>query len=121
MKAVPVLAVVVMVLAPIVTHAQNFGRSGTDFRIEVDKPQPGARGPGIGGFVYNDTGGRVIDVRLRVEVLDAGGNLVAESFGWVYGSVGARDRAWFWVPLKSRGQEYRVSVYSFDRMSGKAP
>jgi hypothetical protein len=116
-----VVAAVALAFGPSVALAQNFGRDTDEFRIETEPPQPGARGLGVSGYVYNDTGVRVSDVRLRVEILDRGGTVVGESWGWVYGSVGARQRAWFWIPLKTRGQTYRVSVYSFGRYSANAP
>ncbi len=114
-----VVAALTLVLGPSVALAQNFGRE-TDFRIETEPPQPGARGLGVSGYLYNETGARVNDVQLRIEILNSSGAVVAESYGWVYGSVGATQRAWFWVAVKRRGHGYRVSVHSFERYSAKA-
>jgi hypothetical protein len=116
-----VVAAFALVLGSSVALAQDFGRKAEEFRIETEPPQPGARGLGVGGYLYNDTGARVGDVRLRVEIRDPSGAVIGESWGWVYGSVGARQRAWFWIPIKARGQVYQVSVHSFSRYSATSP
>jgi hypothetical protein len=121
MKLLHVVGAVALALGATVAEAQNFGRGTDEFRIEMEPPQPGARGLGISGYLYNETGGRVDDVRLRVEILDTNGAVVDESYGWVYGSVGARQRAWFWVAVKRRGVGYRVTVHSYDRYATRAP
>ena len=57
------------------------------------------------------------DVRLRVEVLDGGGAVVADSFGWVMGDVPAAGTGYFVVPLTATGAQYRVTIVSFDEVS----
>ena len=71
----------------------------------------------VKGSVQNHMQVRVTDVRLRVEVLDGGGAVVADSFGWVLGDVPAAGTGYFVVPLTATGAQYRITVVSFDEVS----
>jgi hypothetical protein len=102
-------------------HAQSPPLTDRLFRVETD-PQPVPRhGWSVEGYVYNDHTYRVAGVRLRVDVLDEAGTVVASGFGWVHGDVPALGRAYFLVPLPRRAASYRVSVVSFQNVSGGAP
>jgi hypothetical protein len=90
--------------------------AGTDFRAEADLDQISRRGPAVSGWLYNDRGYGVSNVRLRVEVLDATGGVLATGEGWLYGNVPGRNRAYFFVTVPRRGEGYRVTVLSFDRL-----
>jgi len=90
--------------------------AGTDFRAEADFDQISRRGPAVSGWLYNDRGYGVSNVRLRVEVLDATGGVLATGEGWLYGNVPGRSRAYFFVTVPRRGEGYRVTVLSFDRL-----
>jgi hypothetical protein len=57
-------------------HRNRLGRGG----------RHGGR-PVIQGWVYNDYGRPVADVRLLVETLDASGNVIARDIGFVRGVV----------------------------------
>ena len=90
--------------------------AGADFRVDAEFDQISRRGPAVSGWLYNDRGYGVSNVRLRVEVMDATGGVLATGEGWLYGNVPARNRAYFFVTVPRRGEGYRVTVLSFDRL-----
>jgi hypothetical protein len=67
----------------------------------------------VHGYIYSEHEYRVGGVRLRCDVLDASGQVVSQSFGWVVGDVPPRGRAYFYVHVPVRGASYRVTVLSF--------
>src|SRR5262245_50337591 len=69
--------------------------AGVDFRADADFDQLSRRGPAVSGWLYNDRGYGVSNVRLRVEVMDATGGVLTTGEGWLYGNVPARSRAYF--------------------------
>jgi hypothetical protein len=91
-------------------------KAGDDFRVEADFDPISRRGPAVSGWLYNDRGYGVSNVRLRVEVMDATGGVLATGEGWLYGNVPGRGRGYFFVIVPRRGEGYRVTVLSFDRL-----
>ena len=79
------------------------------------------RGPAVSGWLYNDKGVSVSNVRLRVEVLDATGGVLAKGEGWLYGNVPGRGRAYFFITVPRHGEGYRVTVLSYDRLEMGGP
>ncbi len=94
--------------------------SGIDSRLRLDwEARIGWRGRTvIGGYVYNDYGRPAVDVHLLIETLDASGAVIGRTIGFVQGAVQFNDRAYFEVPIKTPGAWYRVTVTSFDWLSG---
>jgi len=87
-----------------------------DARLRLDW-QVGSRlggHPVIQGWVYNDFGRPASDVRLLVESLDASGQPVGRTIGFVRGVVSFHDRTYFEVPIQTAGASYRVSITGFD-------
>ena len=83
------------------------------FHIE-SSPRVFAGTPVLEGYVHNSGHLRLSSIRLKVEVLDADGRVVEETFGWVLGDLEPGGRAYFIVALETTGRSYRVSVLSFD-------
>lgn len=77
---------------------------------------PGVRGghPTVAGYISNDYGFTARDVRLRVESLDAAGNVVAKTTGYVAGVLTPGTHSYFEVPVATPAASYRVSVLSFE-------
>ena len=90
--------------------------AGVDFRVDADFDQISRRGPAVSGWLYNDRGYGVSNVRLRVEVMDATGGVLGTGEGWLYGNVPGRGRGYFFVIVPRRGESYRITVLSFDRL-----
>jgi hypothetical protein len=96
--------------------AQETTPAGPGFRAETEPDLLGRRGRAIVGWLYNDGGSAVSNVRLRVDVLDGSGQTVASGEAYVYGNVEARGRGYFFVPVPSYGDRYRVTVLRYDRL-----
>jgi len=112
-----VAALVAAVLLSMVAGAQDTTTpAGPGFRAETEPDLLGRRGRAIVGWLYNDGNSAVTNVRLRVEVLDGGGQTVASGEAYVYGNVPAQGRAYFFVPVPSYGDRYRVTVLRYDRL-----
>ena len=112
-----VAALVATVLLTTVAGAQETTTpAGPGFRAETEPDLLGRRGRAIVGWLYNDGNSAVANVRLRVEVLDGGGQPVASGEAYVYGNVPAHGRAYFFVPVPSYGDRYRVTVLRHDRL-----
>jgi len=90
--------------------------AGPDFRAEAETDKLSRRGPAVSGWLYNDKGIAISNVRLRVEVLDESGAVVGTAEGWIYGNVPGRGRAYFFVVVPRLGGSYRVTVLRFDRL-----
>src|SRR5262249_31300143 len=89
--------------------------SGIDPRLRLDWEADSRAGrPLISGYIYNDYGRAAINVRLLAETLDAGGQVVDRTIGFVPGNVPGSNRSYFSIPLKTAGAAYRVLVTSFD-------
>ena len=98
-------------------HAQSLGTADQrPFRFEL-KEVRNHRGPAVEGYLYNGLPWRIGDVRVRVESLDASGRVTGEAYGWALGDSPAGGRVFFTVPITERGEAYRASVDSFDKMS----
>ena len=95
--------------------------AGIEFRADGDFDQLSRRGPAVSGWLYNDRGYSISNVRLRVDVMDATGGVLATGDGWLYGNVPSRGRAYFFVVVPRRGESYRVTVLSFDRLEMGGP
>ena len=110
------LLVVTAALLPAGAGAQDSTPAGPGFRAEAEPDLLGRRGPAITGWLYNDHEFSVSNARVRVDVLDAGGQTLVSGEGWVYGNVPARGRAYFFVSVPRYAAGYRVTVLRYDRL-----
>ncbi|HEX6211029.1 MAG TPA: FxLYD domain-containing protein [Methylomirabilota bacterium] len=113
-RALLALLAVAWLAAP--ASAQDTRPAGDGFRTEVEPDILGRRGPAVVGWLYNDQRVGFTNVRVRVEVLDDGGQTVGAGEAYVYGNVPAGGRSYFFVPVSRLGAGYRVSVMRFDRL-----
>ncbi len=67
---------------------------------------------------YNDYGRAANDVRFLVETLDASGQVIERTVGFVPGSVPVFGRSYFDVPFKTPGASYRITVTAFEWRGG---
>lgn len=91
------------------------------FRAEVDPELIARGGWAVHGYIYSQHDYRVGGVRLRCDALDASGQVIGQSFGWVVGDVPPGGRAYFYVHVPVRGATYRVIVLSFYPIARGAP
>jgi hypothetical protein len=102
-------AAVLLILVAEVARAQVIaGR----FRIDAQVVQSKKGTPVYSGYIYNDGGGGVGNIRLLVEALDAEGKVIGDGEGAALGNMVARDRL-YEVPLPTTGASYRVRVLSW--------
>lgn len=99
--------------------AMTSSPSGIDSRLRFEW-ETGTRSghPTVTGFIYNSYMRAANNVRLLVETLDASGQVVDKSYGWVTGIVPVFGRSYFEVPVKTAGASYRISVTSFEWRDG---
>ena len=109
---VAALVVAMGVLGTGAGWAQNYSNphAALYFRMEWQAGQTRSGRPAISGFVYNDYNHWAGDVRLRVEALDASGQVISRTLGYVNGDVPPRGRAYFEVPLPAPAPSHRVTV-----------
>lgn len=110
-----IAAVVLGVLASAgAVLAQTFAPEtlARDFRIDFEA-RPGPKGTVIDGYVYNQARMSADRMTLRIEQLDATGNVVRGTVVWVLGGVRSGGRAYFRSRVPD-APSYRVRVESFD-------
>jgi hypothetical protein len=97
----------------------SYGVYGADsyFTVEWQADERGGR-PMVSGYVTNQFGLPMRNVRLRVEALDAAGGATANYIGYVNGYVSPGSRVYFEVPVPAKASNYRVVVLSFDIIQG---
>lgn len=97
----------------------SYGIYGTDkyFDLEWQPDQRGGR-PIVSGYVTNQLGHAMRNVRLRVEALDAAGNVTGSYIGYVSGYVTPGVHVYWEVPVQAASPSYRVSVLSYDVIQG---
>lgn len=120
-SAIVLAAVVILGGGPV--RAQNFGTPQAEkfFRVEWQAERTKNGQPAIRGFVYNEYGTWAGDVRLLVESLNASGQPISRTRGYVNGDVPPRGRLPFEVILPAPAVTYRVTVeYFFWRHRGGA-
>jgi hypothetical protein len=90
------------------------GFRGPVFSVEPETRSDHTRPGFVTGWIYNDGQGVAGLVRMRVEMLDASGKVVAQHVGWAYGNVAPGGRAYFMIPIPPQSPpERRVTVDSF--------
>jgi hypothetical protein len=114
-RVVPLLAVALILSPNLAGAVMTSSPSGIDgrLRFEWEASQSRSGRPVIAGYLYNDNGRAASKVILLVETLDASGQVVERTIGFVPSLVPVFDRTYFEVPLKAAGASYRISVTSF--------
>jgi hypothetical protein len=98
---------------------QSYGIYGTDSYFKLEWQPDERRGrPIVSGYVTNQWGLATKNVRLRVEALDAAGQVTATYIGYVNGYVSSGSHVYFEVPVQTKAPSYRVTVLSFEPIQG---
>jgi hypothetical protein len=86
------------------------------FRVEWQVAERSGR-PILRGSLQNESPYTMMMVLLLVEALDAGGRVVAQRVEWAApGALTPFSRTWFDVGAPAPAPQYRVRVYSFERL-----
>ena len=113
LRAMRVLGVGMLAVLAIALPARAQPR-GPVFRVEPEKRTDHTRPGFVTGWLYNDGQGVAGLVRMKVEMLDDSGKVVAEHIGWAYGNVSPGGHAYFMIPVPPKSPpERRVTVESF--------
>ena len=115
LKAVTLLAFL-LALTSTALAASTYAPGSLDPYFTIDyKLVPGPRGEHLEGFVYNKSNMPTDRMRLSIEALDDGGQIVGRSTTWVLGGVPPNNRTWFTTPAPAaRAASYRIEILSFD-------
>jgi hypothetical protein len=95
--------------------AQGFSRpADADLRLEWAGAEDRGGRPLVSGYVYNQRAGSyATSVRLLVEALDASGQVVGSTTGFVLGEVPPSSRSYFEIKAPAKAASYRVTIQSF--------
>jgi len=77
------------------------------FQVEWETAQTKKGSPLIAGYVQNTRGGGVANVRLRVDTLDAQGQIIGTATALAPGYVGGFSRTYVEVPVTGSGLTFR--------------
>ena len=116
LRAIGTVCVMVVGLATLAAPAtaQRGDPGGPILRVEAETRKDHARPGSVTGWIYNDGQGVAGLVRMKVEMLDDSGKVVAEHIGWAYGNVSPSGRAYFMIPVPpSSPAQRRVIVESY--------
>jgi hypothetical protein len=70
------------------------------------------------GYLENTFGEAVTRIQLLGQALDASGNVVAQRLVWVPVAIPSFGRAYFEIPKLPPADQYRISVWAYDRVRG---
>ena len=95
------------------------GIYGTDSFFSLEWQPDERRGrPLVSGYVTNNYGMAMRNVRLRVDALDAAGQPTAAYVGYVIGYLTPGAHVYFEVPVRAKAPSYRVTVLSWEAIQG---
>lgn len=89
------------------------------FSLEWATAETRSGRPVVTGSLTNRYGYSAANIQLLVEQLDAAGQPIAKTLGYINGDVPAGARAYFQVSVPAAGATYRVTVQSYDWIMGK--
>lgn len=98
-----------------VARAQVSGRAtDQDLRLEWAAAEDRRGRPVVTGYVYNQRAGSyATSVRLLAEALDASGQVVGSTTGFVFGDVPPSGRSYFEIKTSAKAATYRVTIQTF--------
>lgn len=106
--------VLALLLTSTAAAGPNFTQATLDYYFSIEwQAASTARGPVVEGYVYNKSALIADRMRVRIEQLDAGGQVAGTTDTWVLGGVPPNNRAWFQARVP-QAPSYRVQVLSFD-------
>lgn len=119
-RAIPIVALLVLAgcsVGPMPSASTTTANPAWQhyFKVAYDvQPQGEARK--LSGYLTNEYGVAMKNVRLLVQGLDTTDNVVTQRLAWVPGGVPAFGRSYFEVGRLPAAEKYRVTVWSFDRL-----
>jgi len=80
--------------------------------------EPERDGARLHGYVESSLGDSVTRVQVLGQALDASGNVIGQRVEWVPETIPAFGRGYYEIRKMPPADQYRVSVWSFDRLKG---
>lgn len=110
-----ILAALLLFMGAGSVGAQGVSRpADADLRLEWAGAEDRRGRPLVSGYVYNQRAGAyATSVRLLVEALDASGQVVGSTSGFVLGDVPPSSRSYFEIRAPAKAASYRVTIQSF--------
>ena len=110
-----ILAALLLFMGAGPVAAQGFSRpADSDLRLEWAGAEDRRGRPLVSGYVYNQRAGSyATSVQLLVEAVDASGQVVGSTSGFVLGDVPPSSRAYFETRAPAKAASYRVTIQSF--------
>ena len=110
-----ILTALLLLIAAASAGAQGFSRPAeADLRLDWSGSDDRRGRPQVSGYIYNARAGSyATGVQLLVEALDAAGQVVGSTRGFVIGDVPPSDRSYFEVRAPAKAASYRVTIQSF--------
>lgn len=109
-----ILAALFLLMGAGSVAAQGFGRpADADLRLEWAGAEDRRGRPLVSGYVYNQRPVYATSMRLLVEALDASGQVVGSTSGFVLGDVPPSSRSYFEIRAPAKAASYRVTIQSF--------
>src|SRR5919108_3346825 len=73
----------------------------------------------LSGYVENTYGEAAARVQLLGQALDTSGAVVGQRLQWVHGAIPGFGRVYYEIPGMPPADNYRVTVWAFDRIQGR--
>src|SRR5262249_21762732 len=103
------------------TFAQSFGADQTDRSLQITWNPTTRRGqPAIEGYVVNKSGWSYRRIELAINGTDGSGRTLPTTFAYVNGEISPYDRGYFRTALPAAGDNYQVTIRSYERFGGGA-
>ena len=72
----------------------------------------------LSGYLENTFGETAARIQLLGQALDASGHVIGQRLTWLPVAVPGSGRAYFEIPKLPPADQYRVSVWAYDRVRG---
>lgn len=110
-----ILAALLLFMGAGSVAGQGFSRpADSDLRLEWAGAEDRRGRPLVSGYVFNQRAGYyATSVQLLVEALDASGQVVGSTGGFVLGDVPPSSRSYFEARAPAKAASYRVTIQSF--------
>ena len=113
---VAIMLIAVTVAAPHAAELQPLVGDGERVSVTWNVANNPGR-PVVEGYIKNASGYRFGNLRVLVDHLDDAGRILDQRIAWVPGTLGGDDRLYFRVRVETAAPQYRVRMFSYDRLA----
>jgi hypothetical protein len=114
MFRIAIAVVAPLLLASTALASAPWATATLDYYFKLDwQSASGPKGPVVSGYLYNKSAMIADRVQLRIDALDANGQVVSSTGTWVAGGVPPENRTYFEACVP-QAASYRVEISRFD-------